>query len=68
MRRKFGDREICSRCKLEVEWHGRDHGWLDRGASTTCPQQYLNGKPVGGIMPHSVRATRPPTSSSRGAP
>lgn len=36
MRRKFGDREACTRCGHDVEWHGRVSGWRDRGNGTEC--------------------------------
>jgi len=36
-KRKYGDQRACTRCGQDVEWHGRAHGWLDRGCNTDCP-------------------------------
>ncbi len=36
MRRQYGDREACQRCGSDIEWHGREHGWRDRGGDTYC--------------------------------
>lgn len=38
---QYGDQRACRRCGLDIEWHGADVGWLDRGASTYCGP-YLN--------------------------
>ncbi len=43
-RRRYGDQRACSRCGTDVEWHGREHGWLDRGSGTRCgPYQPVHG-------------------------
>lgn len=36
MKRYIGDREICVICGQEIEWHGRAHGWIDRGKGRDC--------------------------------
>jgi len=37
MKRKYGDREVCSRCSQDIEWSGRRIGWTDRGGNWHCP-------------------------------
>lgn len=36
MRRRYGDQRACALCGLDIEWHGRKVGWLDRGSNTHC--------------------------------
>ena len=35
-RRKIGDRDACRYCGQDIEWHGRGHGWVDRGNNRGC--------------------------------
>lgn len=44
MRRKYGDQEGCSRCGQDIEWHGRKHGWVDRGGNRECPPYIKDGE------------------------
>lgn len=34
-RRSYGERSICKRCDLEIEFIG-GRNWHDRGGNTTC--------------------------------
>lgn len=34
-RRRYGERSICKRCDLEIEFHG-DRTWVDRGNNSRC--------------------------------
>ena len=36
MKRKYGDQRACKFCGHDIEWHGRAHGWIDRGAGRGC--------------------------------
>lgn len=36
--RQYGDREACGRCGFDIEWHGRAHGWRDRGGWDQCAE------------------------------
>lgn len=36
-RTRYGDQRGCLRCGQDIEWHGRAHGWIDRGANRQCP-------------------------------
>lgn len=35
MRHTYGERSICRRCDLEIEFHG-NRRWADRGNNPTC--------------------------------
>jgi hypothetical protein len=35
MKHSYGERSICRRCDLEIEFHGK-RIWLDRGGNSTC--------------------------------
>jgi len=35
-KRKYGDRDACRLCGQDIEWHGKAHGWLDRGGNRQC--------------------------------
>jgi hypothetical protein len=35
-RRQYGDQRACGTCETDIEWHGRDVGWMDRGGNTFC--------------------------------
>ena len=35
-KRKYGDQRACRTCGTDVEWHGRDIGWIDRGGNRSC--------------------------------
>lgn len=32
----YGRQDACARCGQDIEWHGREHGWQDRGGSNHC--------------------------------
>ena len=36
-RLKIGERSVCERCGQDIEWHGRNYGWRDRGNNRECP-------------------------------
>jgi hypothetical protein len=36
-RHTYGERSICRRCDLEIEFHGK-RTWADRGNNTHCPK------------------------------
>ena len=37
-RRRYGDQRSCGTCQADIEWHGRDTGWMDRGSVTFCDE------------------------------
>lgn len=55
MRRKIGNRECCQRCGQDIEWHGRAHGWLDRGAGEECLPFIHKGEVVRPRGKHTIR-------------
>lgn len=36
MRTKFGEHAACKYCGQDIEFHGRAHGWADRGGNRQC--------------------------------
>lgn len=36
MKRKYGERAVCSCCGQDIEWLGKEHGWTDRGGNRSC--------------------------------
>ena len=46
MKRKFGERASCQRCGQDIEWRGRERGWLDRGANRQCVPYQRGGEIV----------------------
>lgn len=56
MTRKYGERAACTRCGQDIEWHGREPGWLDRGAGTRCLPFVVKGEVVKPKGKHTVRA------------
>ena len=36
MKRKLGEQCVCKYCGHDIEFHGRRHGWIDRGAGRRC--------------------------------
>lgn len=48
-RNRYGDRRACKTCGQDIEFHGKAHGWLDRGSGRTCslipdPDPYNRGE------------------------
>lgn len=35
-KRRYGDQRACKYCGFDIEWHGREHGWHDRGGNIWC--------------------------------
>jgi hypothetical protein len=33
---QYGTQTACKYCGQDIEWHGRKHGWLDRGRNRDC--------------------------------
>lgn len=33
---KYGEQTSCRLCGQDIEWHGRKHGWVDRGGNRGC--------------------------------
>ena len=33
---KFGEHAACKYCGQDIEFHGRPHGWIDRGGNRDC--------------------------------
>lgn len=33
---KIGQRSVCRYCGQDIEFHGRNPGWIDRGANRGC--------------------------------
>ena len=54
-RRRYGEQTACTRCEHDIEWHGRAHGWLDRGAGTTCLPFIKRGEIIRPKGKHTVR-------------
>ena len=46
MKRKFGEQTSCHRCGQDIEFHGREHGWIDRGGNRKCPAYIKAGEVV----------------------
>ena len=58
-RAKLGDRQACATCGLDIEYHGKAHGWIDRGGNTRCDQgggAKWDGDGVPVEMPHRKHA------------
>ena len=36
---KFGDQTACRFCRLDIEYHGKKTGWIDRGGNKRCPEE-----------------------------
>jgi hypothetical protein len=45
-KRKYGDREACGCCGQDIEWHGRAHGWIDRGGNRSCVARVERGEVI----------------------
>jgi hypothetical protein len=54
-RKRFGERQICKRCEQDIEWHGRNFGWIDRGAGRSCLPYIRRGEVVRPQGKHTVR-------------
>lgn len=62
MRRKYGDQEACEMCGLDIEWHGREHGRIDRGSNTHCDEGGAARYDQGGVLvpfPHRKHGPTP---------
>ena len=35
-RLKYGAQGLCTRCRQDIEFHGRKAGWIDRGGNRQC--------------------------------
>lgn len=35
-RTRFGEQTACRYCGHDIEFHGREHGWIDRGSGRNC--------------------------------
>lgn len=55
-RRKYGDQRACSRCQQDIEWHGREHGWIDRGSGQECLPYIVAGEVMSPKGKHTIRA------------
>lgn len=44
MKHSYGERSICKRCDLEIEFHGK-RTWLDRGGNLTCAHDSRKHQP-----------------------
>ena len=58
MTRQYGERAICTRCEQDIEWHGRKHGWIDRGAGNECLPYIAKGEVIGPKGKHTVRTKK----------
>jgi hypothetical protein len=38
----FGERSACARCGTDIEYHGKPHGWIDRGGNRACVAYHDN--------------------------
>lgn len=55
MKRKYGDHRVCAMCGTDIEWHGREHGWSDRGGNHHCDtggQHPVDENGAWGTYPH----------------
>lgn len=32
----IGTRAACKYCGQDIEWHGKESGWIDRGGNRAC--------------------------------
>ena len=54
-KRHYGDQRACGTCEADIEWHGQEHGWLDRGSATFCDtggQAWVDEDGVTHAYPH----------------
>lgn len=58
-KRQYGEHRACTRCGQDIEWHGRAHGWTDRGAGRECLPFIVKGEIVRPKGKHTVREVRP---------
>lgn len=57
-RRKYGEMASCARCGHDIQFHGRQHGWIDRGAGRECLPFIRAGevvRPKGKHYPYAPR-------------
>lgn len=43
-RRRYGEQTCCTLCEQDIEWHGKRHGWIDRGGSRSCVPYECKGE------------------------
>ena len=59
-RRQYGDHAACGRCEADIEWHGRDAGWSDRGGNCWCDTSGMSWRDQDGVtMPYPHRKHSP---------
>lgn len=64
-RARFGDQRVCATCGLDIEFHGSQEGWVDRGGNHHCDtgggaKYDQDGCPV--KLPHRKHSLQPATS------
>lgn len=58
-RRRIGEQTACANCGQDIEWHGKTHGWRDRGNGT----EYLPYVERGEIV-HPIQGEHSPKKRS----
>ena len=43
-RTKYGDQTACRYCEHDIEFHGLEHGWIDRGGGRQCLPYRVRGE------------------------
>ena len=42
----FGEQACCALCAQDIEWHGKQHKWIDRGGNRSCVPYRKDGEIV----------------------
>lgn len=56
---KYGEQAACKYCGQDIEFHGRQHGWIDRGGNRACVP-YTDPKTREIVEPKTKHAPRSP--------
>jgi hypothetical protein len=55
---KHGDQATCKYCGQDIEFHGRKHGWVDRGNNRQCCPHIKNGEIINPKTKHAKEAEK----------
>lgn len=58
-RSRIGEQTACRFCGHDIEFHGREHGWVDRGNGRSCLPFTQRGETITPTTKHA-----PPLSAS----
>jgi hypothetical protein len=48
-RATYGQQQACKTCGQDIEFHGKAHGWIDRGSDRFC--QFVPDEVAGWVKP-----------------